>query len=179
MWRGRVAHPMTVQTVMALAVAGSALGLYLGKSAIGEINPAYFSTPLPGSRFHADMVPNQPDRNRGWGADIEQASFQPAPVYSCIGCRTYPEEYVPVPDPAIEGYAVTYADYDPVPAVEIIEDVEREIEAVAARAADVQQVVRYAHYPVSADEAKAKPVQVAAGAAPVAETASEEVAPGT
>ena len=42
-----------------LAIAGSVGGVYLGRSAISEINPAYYDEPEP--RFHADLVPNPPD----------------------------------------------------------------------------------------------------------------------
>jgi hypothetical protein len=50
-----MAHPLTVPTIGVLALAGAGLGLYLGNSAISEINPLYFTDPP--SRFHADLTP--------------------------------------------------------------------------------------------------------------------------
>lgn len=132
-----------------LALAGTGLGLHLGKSAIDEINPAYFSTPMPGSRFHADLVPNSPDRNSAPG--LRDAAFSSAYAVECVGCRTYPEEYVPVPDISVQAFADDYAAEDISYAVDIIEDVDREIAEVARRAAR-ETVARYAHFPVSSEE---------------------------
>src|SRR5687768_17027176 len=115
-----MANPFTISTVTALALTGAGLGLYLGKSAIAEINPAYFGGAYSESRFHADLVPNRPN------FDAQQARLQDASLVSgygtgCVGCLTYPEEYFPNPEPAIE-----YAAYTPSPAPQqMIEETER------------------------------------------------------
>lgn len=152
-------NPMTLPLLMVLTVAGSGLGVYLGKSAIGEIDPVHYSSPQPGSRFHADLVPNRPEWDSASTAGLHNAALSRLGG-GCVGCATYPEEYRPVRDEAIESYIATYAAYDPVPAGDIIEDVDREIAGIAARAAAraaaSQSVTRYAYYPVSAEEAEVR-----------------------
>ncbi|HET9639465.1 MAG TPA: hypothetical protein VFP12_09690 [Allosphingosinicella sp.] len=141
----------TLPILAGLSILGAALGITLGKSAIAEINPAYFNEAE--DDFHADLVPYQsPD----W-AQVHQAEYRAAqqPVIvgelgsGCIGCRTYPVEYVPQHDPAVEHYADGELLRAPEPT-----------QVVVAEAPDParEQIQRYASYPVSSEE---RPVEVA------------------
>ncbi|HWH23234.1 MAG TPA: hypothetical protein VNT25_08130 [Allosphingosinicella sp.] len=141
--------PLSVSALTALTLAGAGLGVYLGKSAISEINPAYFSSPFSGSSFHADLAANRTPFT-------EQASLAPVQAmdsfvaYSggCIGCAVPPPTYVPVSEPLrvpSSSYASVAAD---------IEQIEDEVDK-AVRDAQKAVIERYAHYPVSAEEARA------------------------
>ena len=96
----------TLPIMAGLAILGAAAGVNLGRSAISEINPAYFTE--PDTRFHADLSPyRSPDWAQLQAAEY-RAAQQPVPVgdlgSGCIGCRDYPVEYVPRHDPAMDGY---------------------------------------------------------------------------
>lgn len=143
-----MAHWMTLPVAATLAIGGTGLGVFLGQSAVAEIDPVYFSSPPSGSRFHADLSPNPGTRD--WSnqslPDARQVSF-----YDCVGCRTYPEEYRPTTDPEFEAYVASYAMAEP---DVIIDDVDREIAAMTRRAAieaEFETVARYTDYPVAAD----------------------------
>ena len=143
----------TLPIVAGLSILGAAAGVNLGRSAIADINPAYFTEPE--TRFHADLVPY---RSPDW-AQVQAAEYRAAqqPVLvtglggGCIGCRDYPVEYYPRHDPAVDGYEDGYAASAPQPAQVVI------VETPAADPAR-EQVQRYASYQVSSDE---KPAQVA------------------
>jgi hypothetical protein len=141
----------TLPIVAGLSILGAALGVNLGRSAIAEINPAYYSEPE--ESFHADLVPNRsPDWAQVQAAEY-QASQQAVPIQGlgsgCIGCADYPVEYVPQHDPAVEDYAYAapaspvYAAAPPVRVV-IVEE--------TAPDPDRERVQRYASYPVAAPE---------------------------
>jgi len=164
-----MANLATLPTLTMLALAGIGSGLYLGKSAIGEINPAHFASPYAGSRFHADLVPN---RSNGAPASLQQAGLATDYGSGCLGCRTYPEEYFPRHDPAVDDSI--YASAGETPPDEIVAEVDREI-AFASSRAERASVERYMHYSVSADEA---PVTLASAADEGAEGAVEPT-PGT
>ena len=51
-----MAYPVALPAMAALSIAGAAIGVQLGRSAIAEINPVYFSTPQS-ARFFADLTP--------------------------------------------------------------------------------------------------------------------------
>jgi hypothetical protein len=51
-----MAYPVALPTMAALSIAGAVAGVQLGRSAIAEINPVYFSTPQA-ARFFADLTP--------------------------------------------------------------------------------------------------------------------------
>lgn len=51
-----MAYPVALPAMAALSIAGAAVGVELGRSAIAEINPVYFSTPQA-ARFFADLTP--------------------------------------------------------------------------------------------------------------------------
>ena len=143
----------TLPVMAGLSILGAALGITLGKSAVAEINPAYFNEAE--DDFHADLVPN---RGSDWG-QVHQAEYRAAqqPVVvgelgtGCVGCRDYPVAYVPRHDPAVDLHA----------GGELLRAPEPTVVTVAAAAAPDparEQVVRYASYPVSAEE---RPVEVA------------------
>ncbi len=154
----------TLPIMAGLSILGAALGITLGKSAISEINPAYFSDPE--DSFHSDLVPY---RSPDW-AQVQSAEYRAAqqPVLvgdlgsGCIGCRDYPIEYVPRHDPAVDGYQDGYAAIAPQPARIVI------VETPAADPAR-ERIQAYASYPVTAD---AQPAEALA-AAPEEEEAVE------
>jgi hypothetical protein len=165
-----MAHPLTLPTLAVLAVAGSVTGVYLGRSAIAEINPAYYNEPE--TRFHADLVPQRAsfDPPSAYQADgLSQAELDQALGSGCVGCRTYPEEYYPVHESSVDKYQPGYAEMidtpAPQPAAYTSEPEDPE------RAADFATVERYANYRVSegpAREQTSGPV-VELAAAPAAE----------
>lgn len=144
----------TLPTLAGLAILGAALGVSLGQSAISEINPAYFSDPE--DSFHSDLVPY---RSPDW-AQVQAAGYPAAqqPVLvgelgsGCIGCRDYPVHYVPVHDPAVDGYGDGYAASAPEPAQIVI------VETPAAADPARERIQAYASYPVSEEE---RPAQAA------------------
>ena len=109
-----MANPMTLPLLGILSLAGAGAGLYLGKAAVGEINPAYFRTPEPRLSY-SDLSGY---RSPSWAASqtslppIEQAALGTG----CVGCTNYPEEYYPEHEPAVDGFAAsatTPAPYEP------------------------------------------------------------------
>jgi len=137
-------YPMTLPTMAALSIAGAALGVHLGHSAIAQINPAYFAEPEP--RFHADLAPN---RSPDW-AQVQVAEYQDAGLIEglgtgCVGCRAYPEEYRPVADPAIDGREDGWA-----ASAQYVAAAPVESPAEPAPDPEREAVMRYASYPVAA-----------------------------
>jgi hypothetical protein len=151
----------TLPVMAGLAILGVALGVGFGKSAVADINPAYFSKAE--DSFHGDLVPN---RGPDW-APVHQADYRAAqqPVVfgdlgtGCVGCRDYPVEYVPRHDPAVDRYVEGGTLPEPAQAAVA--------EAAPAPDPDRERIQRYASFPVSSDE---KPVEVAE--APQEEAAS-------
>jgi hypothetical protein len=136
----------------AIALIGAGAGLHLGWSAIGEINPLYFSKAQAASSFHGDLVPGRSYDPGPQLPGMEQADAL-ALGSGCIGCRTYPVDYRPIPDPAIEqvyapeqersvGAPVEMAAYEPDPP-----------EQAARRKADLERVELYSRAPVTVEEA--------------------------
>ncbi|HEX6374834.1 MAG TPA: hypothetical protein VFZ91_03845 [Allosphingosinicella sp.] len=138
----------TLPIMAGLSILGAALGVSLGRSAISEINPLYFSEAE--DSFHADRIPY---RSPDW-AQVHAAEYRGAqqPVVvgdlgtGCIGCRDYPVEYVPQHEPAVEGYQDGWSASAPQPAHVII------VETPAPDPAR-ERIQAYASYPVSAEEA--------------------------
>ena len=156
----------TLPIVAGLALIGSALGVSLGRSAIAEINPAYFTDPE--GPFHADLVPN---RGTDWAQvqalEYQQASAADGLGTGCVGCRAFPAEYFPRHDPAVDGYQDGWAASARAPAAAPAEVyVEEEAEPDPGRA----DIVRYASYRVSEDEEELLPAD---------EGAAEDVAAST
>ncbi len=142
-----MAYATTLPVLAGLSLLGTAVGVHLGRSAIAEINPAYFSEPE--TRFHADLAPY---RSADW-AQVQAAEYQQAQMVDglgdgCINCRDYPEEYYPRREPAADGYADGWAASIPEEPVEIV-FVEQEPDPAR------QRIEHYASYPVSAEEAQA------------------------
>lgn len=144
-------QPLTLATLAVLATAGAMSGVYLGRSAVAEINPVFYDEPE--TRFHADLVPDPP----GFDAPpVRQAGYPTGDGLGsgCVGCLTYPEEYYPVHDSSVDKYQPGYAEMAEapaaVPAVYAPESVEDE------RSADFAAVERYASYPVVVEEAVAE-----------------------
>lgn len=152
----------TLPVMAGLSILGAALGITLGKSAVAEINPAYFNEAE--DEFHADLVPY---RSPDW-AQVHQAEYRAAqqPVIvgelggGCIGCRDYPVEYVPVHDPAVDYASEGELLRAPEPTV---------VTVTRATAPDParERIQAYSSYPVSSEE---RPVEVAE--APAAEEAA-------
>ena len=151
----------TLPVLAGLSILGAALGVNLGRSAISEINPAYFSDPE--ESFHSDLVPY---RSPDW-AQVHAAEYRAAqqPVLvgelgsGCVGCADYPVEYVPRHDPAADGYQDGYAASAPPAQIVIVE--------TAAADPARERIAAYASYPVSSDEKRAEAtVEAAADAEP-------------
>jgi hypothetical protein len=145
-----MANPLMLPTAAMLALVGAALGVVLGNGAINEINPVHFQTEESRSRFYSDLTPQG---YRDWQS-VQAAEFRAAESgidlgSGCVGCRTYPEEYVPVHEASLGKANTAWA--------EVTEEV---VEAPAVRPAvelqehgpDLEQVERYAHFPVTAEE---------------------------
>jgi hypothetical protein len=152
---------LTVPTLAVLAVAGSVSGIYLGKAAVSEINPIYYSE-RPDT-FHGDLVPYRPQAASEVAVyragQLTPAELDQALGTGCIGCRTYPEEYRPQQDPAVEPYPSQEAQ-SAAPAVQLaVYDPEAER---PAREADFASVERYASYPVAAETEASAEVELAA-----------------
>jgi hypothetical protein len=144
----------TLPIMAGLSILGAVLGITLGRSAVAEINPAYFNAAE--DDFHADLAPY---RSPDW-AQVQQTEYrsvqQPVTVgelgSGCVGCRTYPVEYVPRPDPAVDQYAEGGLIRAPEPTLVTV------TETAPAPDPDRERIQRYASYPVSGD---AQPVEMA------------------
>ena len=171
-----MAGPLSFSAVTALTLAGASLGVYLGKSVISEINPAYFRSPLSASSFHADLVANTPEFSNPQLSPPQFVDATTAYGGACIGCRSYPVEYVPVHDSAVDAVGASYTAAVVASDVRAIED---EVEK-AVREAQRGMIERYAHYPVSAEEARTRlaSAEPEAVSAEPEEAPEEETAPG-
>lgn len=141
----RLSHLSTLPIAVGLAVSASALGVYLGNSAVAGINPAYFGDPEP--RFHADLAPN---RSPDW-AQVQVSEYQQAGLIEglgdgCVGCRTWPEEYVPAVAEDFEAVEDDWQSHTRYPPEA------RSAAMVVAEDPEVERIERYAAYPVSAEE---------------------------
>ncbi|MEA3033033.1 MAG: hypothetical protein QOH86_1049 [Sphingomonadales bacterium] len=145
-------NSLILPLIAGLSLAGAAVGVQLGHSAISEIDPSLFSEPE--ENFHAGLAPYQsPD----W-AQVQQAEYaqpevvaQPEVPPACIGCVTWPLELGPQPSAATPREyriapeppaRVRYAGTETVPSV-VVDDVPD-----AAR----ERIARYSSYPVSSDD---------------------------
>ena len=163
-----MAHPLTLPTVGLLALAGIGAGVQLGYSAIAEIDPSYFSQPA--TRFHADLSANRPVDSSA-PALLAQAQ-DPALGTGCIGCRTFPEEYVPIHEALINRYSSGFASNADGPASDVAEE-QPDPEAARLRQA-IQQVELHARG--SAEQPASVAFAEAEAAASTHEVQSETVA---
>ncbi len=162
--------PLTLPIVAGLSIIGGLGGIWLGHSAIDQVNPFFFSEPQ--TRFHADSVPY---RSPDWAQvnAAEQAQAIEGEITSCVGCLNWPQEYRPIRDAAFRsmdyGQEVWPASISTaVPAAS-----SNQAPEPAPRAAepdpDWQRVQAYSSYPVDARERRA-------AAADAADTDDEIVA---
>ncbi|HEX8668501.1 MAG TPA: hypothetical protein VF727_09055 [Allosphingosinicella sp.] len=128
-----------------LGVLFAAGGIQLGRSAVAEINPLYFTEREP--VFHGALTPY---RSQDWAqvqaAEYEQVVAPEELGTGCVGCRAFPVEYVPEHDPAVDAageYWVPEA-YEPEPVQAVLADEQAD--------PDWQRVERYAGYQVAAAE---------------------------
>ena len=167
--------PVSLTTMAALAVTGIGAGLYLGKSAVAQINPIYFSSPYEApSKFYADLVPGgakfEPSPAR-----LPDASLAQGLGSGCVLCPAAAQTYAYTPSD-YGGYEAEfeYASYVEFPAEDVVTDAEEAVEQ--ARETALRNIERYAHFPVSAQEAaeeEAEPVRIAAASSAPEEEAAE------
>jgi hypothetical protein len=137
--------PLTLPIVAGLSIIGGLGGVWLGHSAIDQVNPYFFGQPE--TRFHADSVPY---RSPDWEQvrALEEARNAGSEIISCIGCRNWPQEYRPIRDAAFarfeggaDGWSAGTASLDtrePEPAVAVASEPDPEWQRVRA----------YSSYPV-------------------------------
>lgn len=150
-----MAYPIALPAIAGLAVLGAVGGVWLGKSAISEINPAYFSEPE--TRFHADLAANRsPDWARVQATELQQASMGEDYGRFCLGCIDYPEDPHPVRVHQAEGWDDSWTAEAPYEEPEVYT---ASAETVPVERADPewQRVQLYAASRVSADEPEQAP----------------------
>ena len=152
-------NSLVLPLIAGLSIAGAAVGVQLGHSAIAEIDPSLFSEPE--ESFHAGLAPYQsPDWARVQQAEYAQPEVvaQPEVPPACIGCVTWPIELGPQPSvvapreyrvAAEPSGRVRYARTEMVSSV-VIDDVPG-----PAR----ERIARYSSYPVSSDDEPAEAAQ--------------------
>jgi hypothetical protein len=132
----------TLMSFAALSLAGSVGGVYLGRAAVSEINPIYYSTPEP--RFHADLVPYRASAAAGYRAgDLSQANLDQALGRTCVNCLTYPEEVILVHRGQADKYVPGGAEVAAAPAVAAVVEHQPSPEFAS--------VERYTAFPVAAE----------------------------
>jgi hypothetical protein len=138
--------PFTLPIVAGLSIVGGLSGIWLGHSAIGQVNPFFFSAPE--TRFHADQAPY---RSPDWAQlrATEEAMNAGSEIVSCIGCNNWPEEYRPVRDAAFRtldsGVVIWPPDAaaeEPAPGPAVAAAAEREPDP------DWRRVQAYSSYPI-------------------------------
>lgn len=146
--------PMTLPIVAGLSLIGGLGGIWLGHSAVDQINPFFFNQPE--TRFHADSTPyRSPDWARVQA--LEESRNAGSEIVSCIGCRYWPQEYQPIRDSAFQvvdggqdGWSASAA------AIETPEPQRAAAAATATATAepdpDWQRLQAYSSYPVDARE---------------------------
>ena len=141
--RNSVLPVMTVLTVVAGAV-----GLQLGESAIGQIDPTYFQGALERPR---DVTKDpRPPRKPGFAEASGWAQGYQAMAADCGGCA--PVAGASYVAPAAPLY--TYSDATIEPQWQLAADSVTGDELRIERSVEAGQVKRYLHYPVSADQAE-------------------------
>jgi hypothetical protein len=142
-------HSLTLPLVAGLAIIGTAVGVSLGRSAVNEINPAYFTDPqVP---FHADLSPYRtPDWAQVQSAEYQRDTIPEGLGTGCIGCTAAPALYLPDP----QGWSDGLDDGRSASAAYAIEPEPAPTDPVP-RDAELERIDLYASYPVDAAEAAA------------------------
>ena len=144
-----MAHRLIYPALGAIAVLGTSLGVYLGRSAIAEINPVYYSERQ--TRFHADLVPYRSSDASPPTLTREETAV--ALGSGCIGCNADTAGAYPIYEASggkyQSGYAASVeaspaAAYEPEQSADLLQ-----------RQAELARVERYARYPVSHEEGAA------------------------
>jgi hypothetical protein len=151
-------HPLTLPALSVLALVGTGAGVFLGRAAIAEINPAYYSGPEP--RFHADLSPNPPNMDAPVyrAGALTAAEMDQALGSGCVNCPRAAGAYYPVYRQAESGAATEMAlvDSSPetIPAAQVrhVPDAEQAA-AEAEHAEALVRVHRYASYQVTEEPA--------------------------
>lgn len=151
-------HPLTVATLSGLALIGTSGGILLGRSAISEINPIYFTERE--SRFHTDLGPrpySPIDAPVVRAGALSAAELDQALGTGCIGCRAVRAEYYPVHRSDESGYSSGWAAMDETPVAPVVLRVEpapseaelaERAAADAAHQAAMVEVHRYSSFEV-------------------------------
>jgi hypothetical protein len=167
---------VSVITMAGLSLAGATLGLYLGRSAIGEVDPFYYS-PVPPVRFYADLVPPgyQPAAPASFtSADYAVNQLNVSGRPECFDCRNFYDDALEseaaLPEPA------------PAPAPTMVMTAEAAPAAETAPAVgSPTDILRYADFPVTSEEferrKQAAPVSYASQAQARASSGVGEVGP--
>ena len=152
-------HLPTLSMIGLLSFAGIGLGVALGQSAAGEINPANLKDPQSSSSY-AGLVPGGASR-ADWEqvqAQEYQAAVAVPPVAGCAGC-TWPADPTPRHDPAVERTAQrTGARTERIgePWMPVAyEPIRSAVADEGARDPDIDRVVRYANYRVERPDEQA------------------------
>jgi hypothetical protein len=138
---------LVLPTLAALTIAGAAIGVQVGRSTVDDINPFWF-TPHEQDGFFGDLTAVK----TSYDAPPPTVSTAEVPITSCVGCLAwsptdraqYATAWVEAPPP--QPRTRTRAEPDVVYEYVIAEE---------APDPDREAVVRYAGYPVSADDAAA------------------------
>jgi hypothetical protein len=143
-------HPMTLPALGLVAMAGAAFGVYLGEDSVAQINPVHFQGPAIHPRDRGAVVSE-------WEPQAPRTAFaglygwedgRSARTVDCDGCdlgardRYWDGGASPAPPRQQAEVRIVYAYAEPMPVIE---------QSAAERGFDV---ARYAHYPVSAEEAE-------------------------
>ena len=139
----------TLTTLAAATLVGAGLGVHLGQAAIGAVDPFYFTDPA-GTESYAELVPAA-SRSRPWSNEVQSADADYGWPASCMGCGSDPRVYRAAPYDGFQEAWTPAEEATPRYAViEMEPDVGAEIEVAAAGIdQELEQIERYAHYPVS------------------------------
>lgn len=141
--RNSVLPVMTVLTIVAGAV-----GLQLGESAIGQIDPLYFEG---GREPLRDVTKDpRPASASAFGQASGWAEGYQARAADCGGCDLAMAPTAAVPAAPL----YTYSDATIAPRWDYADDAASGDEVRLERSLESAQVQRYLHYPVSADQAE-------------------------
>ncbi|TMJ17919.1 MAG: hypothetical protein E6G94_01095 [Alphaproteobacteria bacterium] len=141
---------LALPTFAALSIAGAALGAQIGRSTVHDINPFWFSPPDQGG-FFSDLSAVKASDD----TPVPAISTAEVPITSCVGCTNWNR-----PDRA--QYATAWVE-EPAPRAEARDEVVYDYVAPEeARDPAREQVVRYASYQVSADDAAPEEEEAAA-----------------